>query len=145
MKGILRKILESDFMPDGLENEIEEVQEHDNSLESYKEKHGKHFTAKLAEFALLMNGPIKWTIPQVEGVMNGMGYKTFANNATIEDVYFVANRSIQLNKDVFNSDVQHLKYTIAVINDPNAYEGHIFCRWVTDMKHKGIEIDWGSY
>lgn len=116
----------------------------------YVHKHGFHFTDALAEHASKMmvnsNGqPHSWTTSQVKKSMEGLGL-LIPSKVTLGDVTYAANMAYaDFYPDPLKDEASCLKYAYRVANDPDGYDGMIFCRWLVDIIGKAIEIDWKKY
>ncbi len=115
--------------------------------DSYIKEHGYHFNKKLCEFALSQmnhsdkSGNLTW-----EFVMSILEkYKIDLDTSHPYDIYYVANMGYH---DFYKSSIkddEHLALFIQdYLEDEDGYEGIALCRWLVDMKHKSIEIDWNN-
>lgn len=123
------------------------------SAEGYSEyvkKHGYHFTDALAEYVSKMmqnaNGQVHtWTTSQVKKAIESFGL-TIPSTVTAGDVAYLANMYYaDLYPDPLKDEMSCLKAAYKVANDPDGYEGMIFCRWTADAIGKNISIDWKIY
>lgn len=117
----------------------------------YIAKHGYHFNDKLCNFAVSRmsyvdsNGKEKKLEPydeyQIERLLKT--YDVKIKNDILKDKVFVAN---MCKADYLNSSVPDEKYLAKyikdVLDDVDGYEGIAFCRWLADVKHKGVNINW---
>lgn len=127
--------------------------QHEESQEEYSEyveKHGYHFTDALAEYASKMmqnaNGQQhSWTASQVKKAMEGLGL-TIPGHVTTGDAAYLANMYYaDLFPDSLKDEASCLRAAHKVANDPDGYEGMIFCRWVADVIGKSTKIDWKKF
>ena len=65
----------------------------------------------------------------------------------MEDHVYVANmcKADFLGKAVPADDVHLCAYIKAVVDDPDGYDGQVFYRWLSDVKHMGIPVDWSEF
>lgn len=127
-----------------------------NALESaegyskYIEKHGYHFTDALAEHVSKMmenaNGQQHtWTTSQVKKSMESLGL-TIPSHVTHGDAAYLANMYYaDLYPDPLKDEASCLRAAYKVANDPDGYEGMIFCRWTADAIGKAISINWEKF
>jgi len=127
-----------------------------NALESvegytkYIDKHGYHFTDELAEHVSKMmvnaNGQNHtWTAAQVKKSIESLGL-TIPNKVTTGDVAYLANMYYSdFYPDPLKDEASCLKAAYRIANDPDGYEGMVFCRWTTDAIGKAIKIDWEKF
>ena len=78
--------------------------------------------------------------------------KLIAQNVKLEynrlyDYVYVANmcKADFLGKSVPNDDAHLCMYVKNVIDDPDGYDGQVFFRWLSDVKHMGIPVDWSEF
>ena len=122
----------------------------DEGYLEYVEKHGYHFTDSLAEYASKMmqnaNGQQhSWTTGQVKKSMDSLGF-TIPSNITPGDVAYLANMYYaDFFPEPLKDETSCLKAAYKIANDPDGYDGMIFCRWVADMIGKSAKINWGKF
>lgn len=118
----------------------------------YLANYGRHFNRKLLEFALKQmkhqqssTGELKRvraiTKEEVDKLLEV--YKVDVKYNQLYDYVYVANmcKADFLGRSV--PDEQHLaQYIKDVIDDEDGYDGIVFNRWLSDMRRKGIAIDW---
>ena len=108
----------------------------------YAKKHGYHFTDALAEHVskIMVNAngqQHSWTTSQVKKSMD---------KVTIGDVTYAANMAYaDLYPDPLKDEAACLRYAYKIANDPDGYEGMIFCRWTADAIGKAIKLDWEKF
>lgn len=51
----------------------------------------------------------------------------------------------ELNPDPLKDEASCLRAAYKVANDPDGYEGMIFCRWTADAIGKAIKLDWEKF
>lgn len=86
-----------------------------------------------------------WTAAQVKAAVAGLGLKLSAGS-TCGDLAYLANMFYaDLYPKALESEAACLKAAVASANDPDGYEGQTFCRWKTDLKHKGENIDFTEF
>lgn len=127
-----------------------------NALESvegfskYVEKHGYHFTDELAEYAskMMVNASGQshsWTATQVKRSMESLNL-SIPNTVTTGDVTYLANMYFaDLYPDPLKDEASCLRAAYKIANDPDGYEGMIFCRWTADVMGKAIKLDWEKF
>ncbi len=113
----------------------------------YVENYGYHFNKKLCEFALSeMHHPDKpdnLTWEQVMSILDK--YKIKLDTSYPYDIYYVANMAYHDYYKHSIKDDEHLALFIQdYLEDEDGYEGVPFCRWLTDMQHKSVKINWGE-
>lgn len=129
---------------------IENVLESAEDYSKYIEKHGYHFTDALAEYASKMmvnaNGQShSWTASQVKKSMENLGLN-IPEKITTGDVTYLANMYYaDLYPDPLKDEASCLRAAYKVANDPDGYEGMIFCRWTADVIGKAIKINWEKF
>lgn len=147
-------------------NDVHEIPEVRNEQSYYSEKglssgyaeyvkvNGLHFNNKLAEYAIskLKNvGPNeshKWTIAQIEKTVNSLldSKLDFKFKTTYADLAYAANMYYSdFYPQIINPDIACVQAAIAMANDPDGYEGIIFCRWVADVMAKNKSFDWTKF
>ena len=116
----------------------------------YVEKHGYHFTDALAEHVSKMmtnaNGEKhSWTAAQVKSAISGLPQKA-STGMTLGDLTYLANMYYaDLYPDVMETELSCLKAAIKISNDPDGYDGMVFCRWTSDAIGKAIQLDWEKF
>lgn len=119
-------------------------------FKKYMRLYGPHFTKALCEFAVDMmeddNGQITpFTKVELEQKMQQQNIKLQYNK--YEDFVYVANmcKADFLGKSVPDDDQHLCMYIKNVIDDPDGYDGQPFYRWLSDMEHMNIVIDWDEF
>lgn len=121
-----------------------------DDFDAYVKKHGYHFTDVLAEHVSKMmenasGQQHSWTAAQVKKSMEGLGL-TIPKNVTLGDVTYLANMYYaDLYPDPLKDEASCLRAAYKVVNDPDGYEGMIFCRWTADAIGKSIDINWKKF
>lgn len=116
----------------------------------YVKKHGYHFTDALAEHVSKMmvnaNGQQhSWTASQVKKSMESLGL-SIPGKVTTGDVTYAANMAYaDFYPDPLKDEAACLRYAHKVANDPDGYDGMIFCRWTADAIGKAIKLDWEKF
>lgn len=116
----------------------------------YVKKHGYHFTDALAEYAsrMMVNAggqQHSWTTAQVKKAIESLGL-SIPGKVTDGDVAYTANMAYaDFYPDPLKDEASCLRYAHRVANDPDGYEGMIFCRWVSDAIGKGVSIAWEKF
>lgn len=116
----------------------------------YIKKHGYHFTDALAECVSEMmenaNGQAHtWTALQIKKSMEGLDL-SIPEKVTNGDVTYLANMYYaDLYPDPLKDEASCLRAAYRVANDPDGYEGMIFCRWTADAIGKAISINWEKF
>lgn len=109
----------------------------------YINKHGYHFTPKLAELASKMMKNVdgtahRWTCEEVNTHV-----ASIPERSTLGDLTYTANMAYaDFYPRVLKTENDCLQYAIAIANDTDGYEGMAFCRWTADLIGKGATIDW---
>lgn len=130
-------------------------EEYVNTTDGYQEyldKYGYHFNDSLAEWAISRlenaSGPHSWSLKQVDSVISSLyPGKEFKHKVTIGDLAYQAN---MYYADLYSPDgipieQNCVKSAVLIANDPDGYEGQIFCRWLTDYMMKHIDIPWNKF
>lgn len=116
----------------------------------YVKKHGYHFTDALAEHASRMmenaNGQShSWTAAQVKRSIESLGL-SIPDSVTNGDVTYLANMYYaDLYPDPLKDEASCLRAAYKIANDPDGYEGMIFCRWSADIIGKAVSINWENF
>lgn len=116
----------------------------------YVKKHGYHFTDALAEHVSKMmvnaNGQQhSWTASQVKKSMESLEL-SIPGKVTTGDVTYAANMAYaDFYPDPLKDEAACLRYAHKVANDPDGYDGMIFCRWTADAIGKAIKLDWEKF
>ena len=116
----------------------------------YIKSHGHHFTDTLAEYASKMmenmNGQQHtWTTHQVKKSMESLGL-TIPDHTTHGDVAYLANMYYaDFYPDPLKDEASCFRAAYRVANDPDGYEGMVFCRWIADITGKAINVDWEKF
>ena len=120
------------------------------AYKKYLKLYGPHFTKALCEFATSLmekaDGPIKAiTKQEIDDKMKQLNIKLEYNQ--LYDYVYVANmcKADFLGKSVPNDDAHLCMYVKDVIDDPDGYDGQVFFRWLSDVKHMGIPVDWSEF
>lgn len=117
---------------------------------AYIKKHGYHFTDALAEYASRImenaNGQShSWTVSQVKKSFESLGF-AIPDNVTPGDVAYLANMYYaDQYPDPLRDEASCLKAAYNIANDPDGYEGMIFCRWLADIIGKRTIINWDNF
>ena len=104
--------------------------------------HGEH-VSKMMENA---NGQQHtWTTSQVKKSMESLGL-TIPSHVTHGDAAYLANMYYaDLYPDPLKDEASCLRAAYKVANDPDGYEGMIFCRWTADVIGKTISTNWEKF
>lgn len=120
------------------------------AYKKYLRLYGPHFTKALCDFAVSkmekMDGPIKpITKQEIDDKLKLHNIKLEYNE--MYDYVYVANmcKADFLGKSVPNDDAHLCMYVKDVIDDPDGYDGQVFFRWLSDVKHTGVSIDWSEF
>lgn len=112
---------------------------------AYVAKHGYHFTKTLATIASerMKNADgtsHRWTVDEIRLATNSMA---IPKGTTLGDMLFLANMAYaDFYPRVIKTEDGCVQYALAVVTDPDGYEGMPFCRWTADLIGKGATIDW---
>lgn len=86
-----------------------------------------------------------WTTSQVKKSMESLGL-TIPSHVTHGDAAYLANMYYaDLYPDPLKDEASCLRAAYKVANDPDGYEGMIFCRWTADAIGKAISINWEKF
>lgn len=113
----------------------------------YLKVHGKHFSDSLLSFAVgELHNEDNAIISRSDLVRILNQHAISYNSECINDYVYLANMVLS---DFYGSSIEderHMaKYIHDTINDKDGYEGMIFCRWLTDVENKGVEINWDEH
>lgn len=82
-----------------------------------------------------------WTASQVKKSMESLGL-SIPGKVTTDDVTYAANMAYaDFYPDPLKDEAACLRYAHKVANDPDGYDGMIFCRWTADAIGKAIKLD----
>lgn len=122
-----------------------------SDFQKYTEKHGKHFSDKLLKYATesqnmknCNNTEHKWSTEDVQQLLLQLHFN-IPKASTIEDITYTANMAYADFFPDILTEIQCIKYAMAVANDIDGYEGIQFCRWVSDQMGKGNDVDWFQF
>ena len=86
-----------------------------------------------------------WTAAQVKKSIESLGL-SIPSKVTNGDVTYLANMYYaDLYPDPLKDEASCLRAAYKVANDPDGYEGMIFCRWTADAIGKAISINWEKF
>lgn len=86
-----------------------------------------------------------WTASQVKKSMESLGL-SIPGKVTTGDVTYAANMAYaDFYPDPLKDEAACLRYAHKVANDPDGYDGMIFCRWTADAIGKAIKLDWEKF
>lgn len=86
-----------------------------------------------------------WTAAQVKKSVESLGL-SIPSKVTNGDVTYLANMYYaDLYPDPLKDEASCLRAAYKVANDPDGYEGMIFCRWTADAIGKAISINWEKF
>lgn len=121
----------------------------DSAYKNYRMKHGLHFTDKLAECMskkmINHNGmQHTWTVADVRAAFIRLGYEK-PDHVTWGDVTYMANKAyaVFFNKSI-KAEIDCVTHACAMANDPNAYDGHIFGYFLSDVMGHNWDINWAE-
>lgn len=116
----------------------------------YIKLYGHHFTKALCDYAVSLmedqNGPITpFKKQEIEEKLTQQGIQLQYNK--LYDFVYVANmcRADFLGDAVPNDDNHLCMYIKKVVDDPDGYDGQIFDRWLSDIQHMEIPVDWSEF
>lgn len=81
---------------------------------------------------------VKFDLPYEQtanALMSAKGYSEYLANMYYADLY----------PDPLKDEASCLRAAYKVANDPDGYEGMIFCRWTADAIGKAININWEKF
>lgn len=120
----------------------------------YVAKNGYHFTDKLADHVTMLldnanSEEHNWTTEQVKTSLRALGFNGLGKNRnklTYGDIAYMANLYYSdLYPEVIKEETSCLKGAYKMANDPDGYDGIVFCRWTSDAIGKAISIDWEKF
>lgn len=87
---------------------------------------------------------------------SGLASEVEAQKANAEQVLASASKAqniidkapsllAELNPDPLKDEASCLRAAYKVANDPDGYDGMIFCRWTADAIGKAIKLDWEKF
>ena len=86
-----------------------------------------------------------WTTNQVKKSMESLGL-TIPKHVTYGDAAYLANMYYaDLYPDPLKDEASCLRAAYKIANDPDGYDGMIFCRWTADAIGKAIKLDWEKF
>lgn len=112
--------------------------------------HGYHFTQELAEHASskmtnASGAKHTWNSNEVESALRSMGYR-MPSHMTIGDMTYLSNMAYaDLFPSVLPDEVMCIRYSMAIADDPDGYEGMPFHRWLADVMATEGQVDWEKY
>lgn len=116
-------------------------------MDEYVARHGWHFSERAAGYAASLmetrdGKPLSpLTAEEVDAMLTAQGVKLRRKEG--HDRVYVANMA---KADFWKSSIEderHLAmYVRDVVDDVDAPEGHIFRRWLSDIKARGAEVNW---
>lgn len=115
----------------------------------YHEKHGLHFSDKLAEWASKKmknsNGvEHTWSIDDVKNAFTAMGYK-LPSDYTWGDATYLANFLYSDLAACLKTENEAVKMAYTIMSsDADGYVGMIFNRFTADIMTKNEHVDWKS-
>lgn len=116
----------------------------------YIKLYGHHFTKALCEYAVSLmedeKGPITpFKKQQIEDKLKAQNINLEYNK--LYDFVYVANmcKADFLGSAVPEDDYHLCMYIKKVVDDPDGYDGQIFDRWLSDIKHMDVPVDWSEF
>lgn len=104
---------------------------------------------------------VKFDLPYEQtanALMSAKGYSEYVKKSmeslglsipgkvTTGDVTYMANMAYaDFYPDPLKDEAACLRYAHKVANDPDGYDGMIFCRWTADAIGKAIKLDWEKF
>ena len=117
----------------------------------YEEKHGEHFTEKLADWASKQMDNAKgskthnWTTQEVKAAYEQMGFVK-PERSTWGDVAYAANMAYaDYYGGSLKTDADVIRHAHEDVADPDGYPGKVFNRWLSDVMGKNIEVAWEEF
>jgi hypothetical protein len=117
--------------------------------EQYEKKHGLHFSASLADYAVSRLSPISggvrsFTRERLREHLHALGLQEPHH---FEDFFFLANQvlsdyypeAIKTEADVVRGAYRYMA------DDPDGYDGALFRRFLLDAQERGDEVDWPKF
>lgn len=115
----------------------------------YMAKCGKHFTEKTLEYALnkIENADKTKHVFTISDIKEYIDKNDkYPSRSNIFDITYTANMAYaDFHPTVIYTVEDCIRYALAVANDIDGYEGIEFCRWVSDLMGKSIDIKWGNF
>lgn len=124
----------------------------DPEYSNYREKHGEHFSDKLAVWAskLMKNNQHgeaghSWTVDEVKAAFEKLGL-TKPAQSTWGDVTYSANMAYADYYGIsLKTEADCIKQAYADAADPDGYAGKIFNRWLSDVMGKNVKVSWSDF
>lgn len=94
---------------------------------------------------------VKFDLPYEQtanALMSAKGYSEYVkkHGYHFTDAAYLANMYYaDLYPDPLKDEASCLRAAYKVANDPDGYEGMIFCRWTADAIGKAIKLDWEKF
>lgn len=92
--------------------------------------------------AILANGNNRRDDWGPMAAMMGGGMNNWMNNPF---AYLMFMAYADFYPDPLKDEAACLRYAHKVANDPDEYDGMIFCRWTADAIGKAIKLDWEKF
>ena len=123
-------------------------------MKLYCKNYGLHFQEKSLRYALgymkrknpatgKMEKIEPWTKEQVDELLKKHNI-TLENNELHDYVYVANMAKADFFKSCLPTEKEVALYIRDVIDDPDAVDGMVFNRWISDMMLQGHPIDWAS-
>lgn len=114
----------------------------------YIEKHGNHFSDKLADLAGKQmknaNGMSHtWSVDDVKGAFAALGLQK-PSKCTWGDATYLANMYYSDFAQLLKSETDAVRMAHAAMNDVDGYEGMAFNRYTADIMEKGVCVPWNE-
>ena len=121
----------------------------DPSFINYIQHNGYHFTDKLANWASSkmsnLNGSRNhWSVDDCMSVANRLGIEIPSSSTKGDFAYSMNMAYADFVPIVLNSETDCAKYSAAIMNDEDGYEGIQFSRWLADAINKNLDVPWGN-
>lgn len=131
-------------------DEVKKALENIPEYMEYVDEHGHHFTNELAEWATdqLINAnkkTHKWSAPSIKRFLESNKLPLEGIPVTLGDITYQANLYYSDLSPVYLSDDECIRAAYGMASDPDGYEGIIFCRWISDVMGKKMEVDWEKF
>lgn len=118
--------------------------------EQYLVKYGNHFTLELADFAIkqMVNADGTGTHlskSEVMSIIKELGY-VIPLSSTLGDIIYTTNMAHADFYPILLKDYKScVIFAMEIANDKDGYEGIQFYRWLADVEHKDLKINWNSF
>ena len=116
--------------------------------QEYKEKHGMHFSDKMAMWASahMENADGKehgWSVDDVKSAFKALGFEK-PEKCTWGDATYLANMYYADFMPMLKAETDAVKMAYYAMKDPDGYEGMAFNRYTSDIMSKNADVPWNK-